>query len=601
MKIKTKIEIIIISFVCAVAVISGLLFLATQRAEKESVEAAKADELANEMSVFNALVFEYALHHEERPKMQARLKLNSIATLLKKEEFEYPEEQAVLEKIRKNYEHVSADFSMLIDVRESPDFSKKESVLSLGLEERLESSILFKSQEMIFDAFQLASMIREGEERYHDRVNLLIFISLAIIFAGMSAIAVLLTRSVTGPITRLHKGTEIIGSGKLDYKVGTDVKDELGQLSRAFDSMTDNLSKVMASRDELNREIEERKRTETELQHVLKSLEDINHELSILYQVSSVLSHTIDIKELFDIVLNTVTGLKDLNVERKGGIFLVEDGAMRLISHLGHSEEFLNLHRDMKVGECLCGQAVLTGEVIISKNSNTDCCHTIRYTGMTPHGHIILPLKDKEKVLGVLYLYLPADIDIAEDTINLLRYISNHIGMALDNARLYEETKVLSLHDPLTGLANRRLMDIIFERIIAAAKRHDIPFSALMIDIDHFKKYNDSFGHPAGDKLLRDISAVISDEIRGVDFAVRYGGEEFLVLLSEMDSAKAFDVAERLRKTVQEKTGVTVSLGISTYDGIAGKETLIQRADEALYRAKQNGRNRVEAAARHNA
>ena len=343
-------------------------------------------------------------------------------------------------------------------------------------------------------------------------------------------------------------------------------------------------------------DITERKCMEAEQQHTLKSLKDINHELALLYKVSSVLSRTIDMKELFDIVLNTVAGLNDLNIERKGGIFLVQDGAMRLISYLGHSEEFLNLHRDMKVGECLCGQAVLTGEVIISKNCNTDSSHTIRYPGMTLHGHVVLPLKAHDKVMGVLYLYLPADIDMDEDKINLLRYISNQIGLALDNARLYEETKKLSLQDPLTGLANRRLMDIIIERNIAVAKRHDIPFSALMIDIDHFKKYNDSFGHTAGDKLLQEVAGIISEELRGgVDFAVRYGGEEFLVLLSEIDSVKACDVAERLRKTVQDRTEVTVSLGISTYDGVK-KETLIQRADEALYRAKQKGRNKVEVA-----
>lgn len=319
-------------------------------------------------------------------------------------------------------------------------------------------------------------------------------------------------------------------------------------------------------------------------------------ELIALYEVAAALSRTIDMKELLDIVLSTVTGLKDLSIERKGGIFLVEDGAMRLISHLGHSKEFLDLHRDMKVGECLCGQAVLTGEIIISKNSDTDSSHTIRYPGMTPHGHVVLPLKAKNKVLGVLYLYITADIDMDEDRINLLRYIGIQIGMALDNARLYEETKELSLHDPLTGLANRRLMDILFERNIAAARRHDIPFSVLMIDIDYFKKYNDSFGHQAGDKLLKEIAGIMSGEIRGIDVAVRYGGEEFLVILSEMDTAKACDVAERLRKTVQDKTEVAISVGVSTYDGAASKDALIQRADEALYRAKDKGRNRVEVA-----
>lgn len=244
MKIKTKIEIIIVSSIVALAVISGLLYLVTQRAEKESLEAAKADELVKEMSEFNILVFEYMLHHEERPRTQARLKYDSIARLLKREEFEYPEEQAILAKIRQNYEHIGYAFSHIIAVYESPKFSKKEIDLFLELEQRLQGSILLKSQQVISDAFNLAKMIREKEDKYRDRVHLLIFMSLAVIFGGIVSISVVLLRGIIRPITMLHKGTEIIGSGNLDYKVGTNAKDEIGQLSRAFDTMAENLKKI---------------------------------------------------------------------------------------------------------------------------------------------------------------------------------------------------------------------------------------------------------------------------------------------------------------------------------------------------------------------
>ncbi len=322
----------------------------------------------------------------------------------------------------------------------------------------------------------------------------------------------------------------------------------------------------------------------------------ISHsELLVLYKVSSAISQTIDTDKLFDIVLDTVTGLDILNLERKGGIFIVEGDRMKLVSHLGHPEVFLNLHKDMKVGDCLCGFAAKTGEIVISNNSDKDCRHTICYPEMTPHGHIIIPLKARDKVVGVLYLYLPTDFGIDESRLKLFTSIGNQIGVAIDNSRLYEETKKFSLHDPLTGLANRRLMDIMIEKSLARVRRFKTSLSVIMLDIDHFKKYNDTYGHTAGDNLLVQVAKLILKMTRQIDLAVRYGGEEFLVLLPETELTRASEVAERIRKTVEEKTVVTISLGVSSYHkGIEKEEDLIKKADEALYKAKQKGRNRVE-------
>lgn len=165
-------------------------------------------------------------------------------------------------------------------------------------------------------------------------------------------------------------------------------------------------------------------------------------------------------------------------------------------------------------------------------------------------------------------------------------------------AVLYEETKALSLTDPLTGLANRRLLDIVLQRSFLKVKRYGGCISVLMIDIDHFKQYNDTYGHSAGDKMLTDVAGTISKNVRDTDVVVRYGGEEFLVSLPETDVAKAYETAERIRRAVEEETGVTVSLGLASLeDAMQNREDLIKRADEALYLAKRKGRNRVETAA----
>lgn len=165
-------------------------------------------------------------------------------------------------------------------------------------------------------------------------------------------------------------------------------------------------------------------------------------------------------------------------------------------------------------------------------------------------------------------------------------------------ALLYEETKALSLKDPLTGLGNRRFMDVVLQRSFLKVKRYGGCLSVLMIDIDYFKNYNDTYGHGAGDKLLADIARTIANNVRDIDLVVRYGGEEFLVALPETDAAKAYETAERIRMAIEGEEDVTVSLGLaSSEDAMQNKEALIRRADEMLYLAKRNGRNRVETAA----
>ena len=355
------------------------------------------------------------------------------------------------------------------------------------------------------------------------------------------------------------------------------------------------LAAVVISSLKAGKTVAERDRAKEQLIKQSAELKETNDELLAFYEVSSAISRTINMDELLSIILNTVTGLGVLNVERKGGIFIIEGDRMKLVSHLGHSKAFLELHKDMKIGDCLCGIVAETGEVLISEDSAKDIRHTIVYPDAVPHGHIIVPLKAINKIAGVLYLYLAPDFKIDERKVKMLVSLGNQIGMAIDNARLYEETKSLSLQDPLTGLANRRFMEIVMDRSFTRAKRYGHLLSVIMLDIDYFKKYNDTYGHSAGDQLLVDIAKIISGEMREVDVIVRYGGEEFLVMLPETEAEKAREAAERIRKAVESKVGVTVSLGVASYNKeMQTKEDLINRADMALYLAKQNGRNRVE-------
>jgi len=178
-------------------------------------------------------------------------------------------------------------------------------------------------------------------------------------------------------------------------------------------------------------------------------------------------------------------------------------------------------------------------------------------------------------------------------------------ALAAINTTLAEKNKelhVLSITDGLTGLHNRKHFMEVLAHEMARARRHTHPFSVMMVDIDHFKQYNDTFGHQAGDDLLRKIGAIFTETLRSVDCASRYGGDEFIVLLPEVGAGGALDVANRIRERVTaevvngdtKRVAVTATIGVACFpEHGETPEAIIASADGALYDAKRNGRNRV--------
>lgn len=167
---------------------------------------------------------------------------------------------------------------------------------------------------------------------------------------------------------------------------------------------------------------------------------------------------------------------------------------------------------------------------------------------------------------------------------------------------MYSHTKYMSLTDPLTGLYNRRHFDNCLEREFLRSKRYGGTFSVAIIDIDFFKKVNDTYGHLCGDFVLREVAYLLIENFRKTDMVFRYGGEEFVVILTETDLAGAEISMERLRKRIEDNDfmfnsqllKLTVSCGISINGNLEFASDVIDNADKALYRAKQNGRNRIE-------
>ncbi len=354
------------------------------------------------------------------------------------------------------------------------------------------------------------------------------------------------------------------------------------------------------------RDITGRKLAEHKILAQSEDLKAANRQLLTLIRISSEVNQTIDLELLLHHSLDTITASELLDIQHKGGIFIAEGERLNLIASVGHEGNFFEAHKNMTFNDCLCGLAARTGEPVFSTDSCNDNRHTIKYEGMENHGHAIIPLKTADRIVGVLYLYLQVGVEIDESGRELLMTIGNQLAVSIENAKLYEETRALSLHDPLTGMANRTLMTNELKKVLAISKRTGRLFSLIMLDLDFFKKYNDAYGHTEGDRLLVELATLINAEIREIDTAARYGGEEFLVILPDTDAEQAAVVAERIRKSVESKdfllagghqsSRITISLGVATYDEqINHEDVLLARADSSLYRAKGNGRNRVEA------
>jgi two-component system cell cycle response regulator len=216
---------------------------------------------------------------------------------------------------------------------------------------------------------------------------------------------------------------------------------------------------------------------------------------------------------------------------------------------------------------------------------------------------LFVPLMAKGEVVGGLALTTPPGRQFTKDDQLTLRLLANHAYLVIENAWLYEQVKRLSITDGLTRVYNRHYLEERLEQEFRRSQRHKTFLTAVMLDIDHFKKINDVYGHQMGDDVLRKLMELCRQVTRTTDVIGRYGGEEFMVLLPETDLMGGKCVAERLRKLVESQTfttdkgpiQITISLGLCTIpaEGIETPHQLIKGADDALYEAKQTGRNRT--------
>jgi diguanylate cyclase (GGDEF)-like protein len=305
---------------------------------------------------------------------------------------------------------------------------------------------------------------------------------------------------------------------------------------------------------------------------------------TILYSVMAFMDMPVGRILLYDashstLVLHTYLGLSDDSVSKEQ-LYVSPETALSLLlkSNRIFSIEDISLSNDSKINTMLDHDSIKS--------------------------HVAIPLISDNCIHGILCLddFEPRQFDAVK--ISMLSMLSAFVAMSITNAKAHRETLQLSICDALTGLFNRRHLDVVMHQELERARRHGCTFSLMLIDVDHFKKLNDTFGHQLGDQVLKMIGSLFKETLRGMDLCFRYGGEEFLVILPMTQIHDALIVAERLRQLIFEECRkvlreifempVTVSIGVASYSSDVGSVTeLLSQADRRLYLAKQGGRNQV--------
>jgi diguanylate cyclase (GGDEF)-like protein len=334
-------------------------------------------------------------------------------------------------------------------------------------------------------------------------------------------------------------------------------------------------------------------------------------EFEALYQVSHTMASVVDLPNILLRISETVSDL--LQVQAMSLMLLAPDG--QTLSTVAGSKLFDEGLLGIGSGEAPRGKnpslvAVREKRPLMVPDLTTDpeygaWLQIARDRGFA--SYLAIPLIVQDRALGCMNLYMTERHEYGSDEIQLLSTFASQAAVAIENARLFEETRQLSITDPLTGLANHRQFYQQLAREIRRAQRYQRPLTLLMLDLDHFKAFNDRHGHLAGDQALRETADVLRHNARSVDILARYGGEEFAIILPETDLERAAHQAERIRSAVanhvfrfqetRQDYQVTVSIGVATITPATRKtEDLVHYADQALYRAKAGGRNRLEIA-----
>ncbi|HYZ89805.1 MAG TPA: sensor domain-containing diguanylate cyclase [Myxococcales bacterium] len=342
---------------------------------------------------------------------------------------------------------------------------------------------------------------------------------------------------------------------------------------------------------------------------LLRQLQRTVDELAVLNEIGKALTSSLDIGEVMHIILAKVSEL----LKPRNWSLLLRDqqtGELYFKAAVGAGSEML-LHLRLQRGEGIAGWVAEHNAPLIVDDVNADPRFAARFD-KTSRFHtksiLCVPLAIKGRVLGVIELVNgEGDGSFSTEDLRILSTVAEFSAIAIENAQNFAKVQELTVLDDHTGLFNSRHLKRTLDQEIIRATRFGHPVSLVFFDLDYFKRVNDTYGHQAGSKLLAEVGRLLLGTLRSTDVPVRYGGDEFVVLLPETSKDQAMECAKRLRAEIahwkflaEEPYGplqITASLGVASFpDDARAPEELLRRADDAMYRVKAERRDGVAAA-----
>lgn len=329
---------------------------------------------------------------------------------------------------------------------------------------------------------------------------------------------------------------------------------------------------------------------------------------AFVHDIAKALTSTLQLDQVLKTIMEKVN---DLMSPDTWSLLLVDEETNELYFQVatGIAAEKLKDVR-VRVGEGIAGWVAQSGEAAIVPDVSADprfSGQVDKVTNMLTHSVICVPIRTKDRVLGVIEIInYVGKRDFGTEDLGLLQAMADYAAIALENAIHVKRIHELTITDDVTALYNARHLNFVLETEIYRSNRYHYEFSLIFIDLDHFKEVNDTHGHLVGSKLLREIAEVVRSSLRLIDYAFRYGGDEFVVLLPQTGKESATVVAKRLHQRLNDarfiadenlNLHVTASLGLACFPVDANtKAELVRLADEAMYLVKNTSRNNIAAA-----
>jgi diguanylate cyclase (GGDEF)-like protein len=333
-----------------------------------------------------------------------------------------------------------------------------------------------------------------------------------------------------------------------------------------------------------------------------------NREVTVLHELGKALTSSLELDQVLRTIMEKIDEFLRPDT---WSLLLVDELRQELYFEIaiGKGSEALKDIR-IKMGQGLAGWVAKAGESVIVPDVSKDTRFFAKVdekTKMETHSIVAVPVRFRDHVLGVIELINCVGPDgFSARDMALLEALADYAAIAIENARHVQRIHELTITDDCTSLYNARHLNFILDTEIYRSQRYGYQFSLIFIDIDHFKMVNDTHGHLMGSKLLAEIGQMIKGHCRLIDFAFRYGGDEFVLLLPQTSKENAFIVARRLHRIMRESTWlkddglnvrITASVGVASYPTDSNnKAGLLHLADEAMYLVKNTTRDSVAAA-----